>query len=134
MAYLKPSFVAAKVNALVARTGGFRSDALTVAGRRTGEPRVVPVSPVTVAGRTYVVSARGESDWVRNVRAAGRVTLGRGDGARVYAARELPVAERGPVLTAYREQVGGAVKGYWEKLPDDADHPVFELTPASGSW
>ncbi len=44
---------------------------LTVPGRRSGEPRSTPVSPLTVAGRRYVVAGLPQSDWARNVRAAG---------------------------------------------------------------
>jgi hypothetical protein len=48
---------------------------LTVVGRRTGEPRKVPVIPVEVGQGRYLVSPYGESDWVRNLRAAGQGEL-----------------------------------------------------------
>ena len=51
---------------------------LTVPGRRTGKPRSAPVSPLTVGGGRYVVSALPDSDWARNVRAAGHAQLSRG--------------------------------------------------------
>jgi hypothetical protein len=35
---------------------------LTVPGRRTGEPRPTPVSPLTVDGRRYVVAALPQGD------------------------------------------------------------------------
>ena len=57
---------------------------LTVPGRRTGEPRPTPVSPLTVDGRRYVVAALGQGDWARNVRAAGR-------GELAYGRRRTPV-------------------------------------------
>jgi len=28
---------------------------------------------------------------------------------------------------AYRERLGRAVKGYFERIPDPADHPVFRI-------
>jgi hypothetical protein len=31
----------------------------------------------------------------------------------------------------YRPLAGKVVEGYWRQLPDDADHPVFALTPAT---
>ena len=33
------------------------------------------------------------------------------------------------VLTAYRDKAGRAVEGYFRKLPREADHPVFVVTP-----
>ena len=44
---------------------------LTLAGRRTGETREVPVIPVEVGGSRHLVPPNGGSDWVRNLRAAG---------------------------------------------------------------
>ena len=61
----------------------------------------------------------------KNVRADPNVTLGR----TKYTAREIPVEQRAPILAAYKPKAGKAVEGYWKKLPDDADHPVFALTP-----
>src|SRR4029450_8858037 len=40
-------------------------------GRRAGEPRRLPVNLLTYQGRQYLVSPRGEGQWVRNARAAG---------------------------------------------------------------
>lgn len=48
---------------------------LTVPGRNSGKPRSTPVTPFTLDGRRYVVAALPQSDWARNVRAAGRGTL-----------------------------------------------------------
>jgi hypothetical protein len=79
-----------------------------------------------VDGVKYLVSTRGESDWVKNVRAQPRVTLN----SAAYVAAEVPVAQRAPILAAYRPLAGKVVEGYWRQLPDDADHPVFALTPA----
>jgi hypothetical protein len=43
---------------------------LEVRGRATGIPRRVPVNLLVLDGVSYLVSARGESEWVRNLRAA----------------------------------------------------------------
>jgi len=51
---------------------------LMVPGRRSGKPRFNPVSPLTVSGRRYVVAGVPDSDWARNVRAAGNGQLSRG--------------------------------------------------------
>jgi deazaflavin-dependent oxidoreductase (nitroreductase family) len=51
---------------------------LTVPGRKSGLPRSTPVSPLALGGHRYVVAALPQSDWARNVRAAGRAELARG--------------------------------------------------------
>ena len=50
-----------------------RSGGIARVARRQSDGQVqeIPVIPVRVEGRLYVVSTRGEADWVRNVRAAG---------------------------------------------------------------
>ena len=45
-----------------------------------------------------------------------------------YVVRETPTPQRQPILTAYQQKAGRAVDGYFRKLPDPADHPVFALT------
>ena len=81
-----------------------------------------------VGGTRYLVSTRGESQWVRNVRANPTVTLTTKTSAVTYLARETPTPQRQPILTAYQKKAGRAVNGYFRKLPDPADHPVFALT------
>jgi deazaflavin-dependent oxidoreductase (nitroreductase family) len=129
MAYLKPPVFARRVfNPLAMRFGIGGSNTLVVAGRGTGAPQRVPVIPVEYGGDRYLVSTRGESDWVRNLRAAGgRGQLERRSRLEAFAATELPVAEREPVLAAYRKLAGKTVDPYFKKLPDPADHPVFRI-------
>ena len=52
---------------------------LSVRGRTTGEWRDTPVNPLTIDGDRFLVAPRGETQWVRNLRAAGsgRLRLGR---------------------------------------------------------
>lgn len=131
MAYLKPSaFTSRFFNALAMRTTVWGVHTLEVEGRQSGEPRRVPVIPVDYAGHRYIVSTRGEAEWVRNMRAAGRVRLGRKGDFTAYQAVEVPVAGRAEIIAAYRKKAGREVNGYWKQLPDDADHPVFQLDPA----
>jgi deazaflavin-dependent oxidoreductase (nitroreductase family) len=51
---------------------------LTVAGRKSGQPRSTPVTPWLVDGKRYVIAAIGSSDWARNARAGGEGTLASG--------------------------------------------------------
>ena len=46
---------------------------LEVRGRKSGRILSLPVDPIAVDGRRYLVCARGESQWVRNARATGEV-------------------------------------------------------------
>ena len=135
MAYLKPGTSTKVFNELARRMAMvvplWDVHTLRVTRRQNdGQVQDVPVIPVRVDGQLYVVSTRGESDWVRNIRAAGRVRLGQKGTFVEYVCTEVPVAEREPVITAYRTKAGREVEQYWKKLPDPADHPLFRLTPA----
>jgi hypothetical protein len=50
---------------------------LEVRGRKSGKTISLPVDPLDFEGRRYLVSARGETNWVRNARTAGEVVLAR---------------------------------------------------------
>jgi deazaflavin-dependent oxidoreductase (nitroreductase family) len=128
MPYIRPPlFVRRVFNPLAMRFRIGGSQALTVAGRRTGRLQRVPVLPVDHGGARYLVSPRGETDWVRNLRAAGTGRLGpRGHEADIRAT-EVPVDERAPIIAAYRVVAGRAVRSFFETLPDAADHPVFRI-------
>jgi deazaflavin-dependent oxidoreductase (nitroreductase family) len=118
------------------------SRVLEVRGRKSGEPRRTPVNLLTVDGATYLVAARGETEWVRNVRAAnGRLTLILGRTRQDWIATELAGSERRPVLERYLErwkvEVGVFFSGLGQDATDEewaaeaARHPVFALTPSS---
>jgi deazaflavin-dependent oxidoreductase (nitroreductase family) len=129
MAYLKPPWFTVKVfNRIAMATGISNSETLTITKRGSKEPQHIPVVTVDVDGTRYLVSTRGESQWVRNVRANPTVTLTTKTSAVTYLARETPTPQRQPILTAYQKKAGRAVNGYFRKLPDPADHPVFALT------
>ena len=126
MAYLKPPWFTAKIfNKIAMATGVGGSQTLIVTRRGSKQPQQIPVVVPEVDGVKYLVSTRGESQWVRNVRADPNVALGK----TKYVASEVPIERRAPILAAYRPLAGKVVEGYWRELPDDADHPVFALTP-----
>ncbi len=63
MAYLKPPTLTRRLaNPLAMRLNTRGVATLTLAGRRTGKARKVPVIPVEVGGSRYLVSPYGESD------------------------------------------------------------------------
>jgi deazaflavin-dependent oxidoreductase (nitroreductase family) len=71
---------------------------LTVRGRRSGTWYSTPVTLVETGGQRWLVAPYGAVSWVRNARAAGQVTLGRGRHADTGAIVELGPAEAAPVL------------------------------------
>jgi deazaflavin-dependent oxidoreductase (nitroreductase family) len=66
---------------------------LTVHGRSSGAPRTAPVAMFEHAGRRGLVSLFGESQWVRNLRAAGRGSIRFGSRSEEVKAVELAPAE-----------------------------------------
>jgi deazaflavin-dependent oxidoreductase (nitroreductase family) len=129
MAYLKPPWFTVKIfNRIAMATGISNSETLTVTKRGSGEPQNIPVVTVEVGGTRYLVSTRGESQWVKNVRANPNITVSNKSGTTKYIAAETPVSDRQPILAAYQKKAGKVVEGYFRKLPDPADHPVFALT------
>ena len=131
MAYLKPPAVTSKLfNPLAMRLGIGGSATLAVPRRRSGTTQQVPVIPVEHAGARYIVSTRGESQWVKNARSAASVELRQRGQSERFTAVEIPVGERQPVLDAYRAKAGRMVETYFKQLPDAADHPTFRLDPA----
>jgi deazaflavin-dependent oxidoreductase (nitroreductase family) len=87
--------------------------ALEVPGRRSGVVRRTVLVRVELAGRHFVVSLGGESEWVRNVRAAGgRVVVGRRGQRRAATLVELPAADRPAVIRAYLMRAGRAGRSW----------------------
>lgn len=125
--YLKPSWLISRVvNPILMRLGAVPT--LWVRGRRTGHWRSVPVNVLELEGERYLVSARGETDWVRNLReAAGEGQLRYGRGTEPFRAVEVPDEEKPRILEAYLTRWGGQVKSQFEELPDLTDHPVFRI-------
>ena len=117
------------VNRLLVALG--LTDALRVRGRTSGLPRELAANVLVVDGRRFLVAPRGDTQWVRNVRAAGRceVRLRRGPWMAMTV-REVPVAERRAYIDAYLRRWGWQVGAQFRALPDPADHPVFELLSA----
>ncbi|MEP7192516.1 MAG: nitroreductase family deazaflavin-dependent oxidoreductase, partial [Actinomycetota bacterium] len=79
-------------------------------------------------GSLFVVSPRGESDWVKNVRAAGKIRLGQKGQFETYATTEVPADGREDILKAYRKKAGREMNGYFRRLPGPLDQPTFRLT------
>ena len=74
---------------------------LSVRGRSSGEFRTTPVNPLTLDGQRYLVAPRGETQWVRNLRAAGGGRLRQGRREQDFTAVEIDDSAKPEVLRAY---------------------------------
>lgn len=87
----------------------FSFHVLSVRGRRSGLMRRTVVSPFVVNGRNYVLSF-GQLEWVRNARAAGRGTLGRGRHQNTVALVEVKAPDSAPIVSEFPRQIPGGVR------------------------
>ena len=110
---------------------------LRIVGRQSGVVRTTVVNLLDVDGHRYLVAPRGETQWVRNLRAAGGGELRVGRRVETFTARELPDEEKVAVLRPYlrrwKWEIGQFFQGVGPDAPD-ADllriapgYPVFEV-------
>ncbi len=110
---------------------------LAVRGRKSGDWRTTPVNLLSLGGHRYLVSPRGETQWVRNLRAVGSGKLLVGSRTEHFRATELSDEEKPSVLRAYlkrwRMEVGAFFDGVSDASSDAElariapDHPVFRI-------
>ena len=139
--YLRPRTIErvfGHVLAWLVRLGVIRGHfyVLEVRGRKSGRTIALPVDVLDLEARRYLVCARGNSNWVRNARAAGEVVLVRAMHRQRYVVREVPNAMRPLLLKAYLDRYAREVQRFFpvakgspiEAFEDLAPrYPVFEL-------
>jgi hypothetical protein len=112
---------------------------LGVHGRKTGRTHSIPVDVMELDGQKWLVAPYGISNWVRNVRVSGEVTLMRGGRTETFKTEGAGPPEAIPVLRKYMAEVP-VTRPYFDAAPDSPDdaiaaelprHPVFRLIPAS---
>ena len=116
---------------------------ITIRGRKSGMPRTTPIALIQQDGRRWVVGTFGETNWVRNLRAAGGATLTVGRSETPVTATELGLEERAAFFAdrlapyARRLLIGPLILsalGARDILVDPAGaaerRPVFELHAA----
>ncbi|OBG36013.1 nitroreductase family deazaflavin-dependent oxidoreductase [Mycobacterium sp. E3198] len=105
--------------------------ALRVRGRKSGKPRAVVINLLTVDGVDYLVSPRGNTQWARNVRAAGVVEVGPRWRRRRARVSEVDDADKPEVLRRYLARWYWQVKDYVGGLtPDSTDEQLRAGAPA----
>ncbi|HTT75225.1 MAG TPA: nitroreductase/quinone reductase family protein [Candidatus Binataceae bacterium] len=112
---------------------------LKVRGRKSGRVYATPVSIIEYDGCRYVVAPRGNTQWVRNARTAGRIALCAGWKRDRFEVREIPAADRPPILKSYLARYAKFVQRYFQVQNGAPEaefaavagcYPVFELIPA----
>jgi deazaflavin-dependent oxidoreductase (nitroreductase family) len=82
---------------------------LEVAGRKSGKPISFPLAMTVMNGERYLVSMLGEeTNWVRNVKAAGGKAMLRHGKTEHILLEEVDVSQRAPILKAYLHLAPGA--------------------------
>lgn len=142
MHYTPPSSFDRRIMSLVAaltRLGlsVWGSRVLEVRGRKSGEPRRVPVNLLSLGDERYLVAPRGQTQWVRNLRAAGEGQLLLGRRREPFTATEVPDAEKEPILREYLRRWKWEIGQFFQGVGPDSpaaeleriapDHPVFRL-------
>jgi len=144
MTYARPGFFTARVfnpmlSLLAGRLGlNFRgAQVLSVLGRKSGEWHSIPVNPLRHAGQRYLVAPRGETQWVRNLRASRAARLTFGGKTESLRVEEIPDVDKPPILRAYLEQWALETARFFHGARADSSdaelarvapqHPVFRI-------
>jgi deazaflavin-dependent oxidoreductase (nitroreductase family) len=114
------------------------SRVLEVRGRKSGEWRRTPVNLLVHEGDRYLVAPRGQTQWVRNLRASGEGRLVVGPRTEEFAATEVGDDEKPALLRAYLEKWKWEVGAFFDGVGPDAtdeelrrialDHPAFRIS------
>lgn len=106
------------------------SRVLSVQGRKSGEWRSTPVNPLKVGGERYLVSPRGHTQWVRNIRVSGEARLASGRRTEDITVQEIADAEKPPILRAYLKAWAWEVGRFFEDVDKDSpDERLLEVAP-----
>jgi deazaflavin-dependent oxidoreductase (nitroreductase family) len=118
----------------------YGSRVLYVKGRKSGEWRSTPVNPLRLAdGTRYLVAPRGNTQWVRNLRAVGTGELRVGRKVEPFTATEIADDDKPAILRAYLKrwkfEVGVFFDGVDAKAPEEKlreiapGYPIFRIRP-----
>jgi deazaflavin-dependent oxidoreductase (nitroreductase family) len=144
--YIKPQSATNSFNTAVARLtrmgiSVYGSRVLYIKGRKTGEWRSTPVNPLTLDGTRYLVAPRGNTQWVRNLRAVGTGELRIGRKVEPFRATELADDDKPAILRSYLKkwkwEVGVFFDGVDAKAPQEKlreiapGYPIFRIEPAA---
>jgi deazaflavin-dependent oxidoreductase (nitroreductase family) len=116
----------------------YGSRVLEVRGRTSGQWRQTPVNLLGFNGADYLVAPRGQTQWVKNLRASGEGRLRVGRRTQSFTAVELSDDEKPALLRAYLKKWKFEVGVFFAGVGPDSsdaelrriapDHPVFMLS------
>lgn len=133
--YARPDWMTRAFNVLpfaLSRLGiaFFGSRILAVRGRKSGAWRTTPVNVLIHEGARYLIAPRGETEWVRNLRAAGGGELRLGARAEAFRANEVSDLEKPALLRAYLARWGWQVKPFFPGLSArSSDETLLAASP-----
>jgi hypothetical protein len=107
------------------------TQALRVRGRKTGKRRGVVINLLTVDGRDYLVSPRGNTQWARNARAAGVVEMGPRWRSREVRLTDVADDAKPELLKRYLDRWYWEVKGHVGGLTPQSTDDEFRATAPS---
>ncbi|MFC4912766.1 nitroreductase/quinone reductase family protein [Actinomadura gamaensis] len=103
---------------------------LAVRGRTSGEWRTNPVNVLVVDGERYLISPRGRTQWVRNIRVAGGGRLRLGRKVEEFTVTELDDAVKLPIIRAYMNKWAWEVSALMDGLTKHAtDEQIRAIAP-----
>jgi len=133
----RPNWIARTLNRLwaaIASAGAASSlgmATLEVTGRTSGRTIALPVVVAVVDGERYLASMLGEdTQWVKNVRAAGGRAALRSGAREQILLEEVPAEQRAPILRAYLQRAPGARP----HVPVDKDAPLTDFEPIAAAY
>ena len=107
-----------------------------VRGRKSGRMYSTPVNLLVTEQSQYLVAPRGATQWVKNLRCSGELSLKKGSKTRRFRTRELADPEKPILLKAYLNRYKKTVQRYFsipansslDKFAEVAEsYPIFEL-------
>jgi deazaflavin-dependent oxidoreductase (nitroreductase family) len=103
---------------------------LRVRGRKSGELRTVPVNLLTHDEHEYLVAPRGNTQWVRNLRAAGEGELRVGRRIERFHPVEVADDQKADILRAYLRRWKMEVGVFFDGVDANAtDETLNEIAP-----
>jgi len=110
---------------------------LSVKGRKTGKAYTTPVNPLSFEDQRYLVAPRGETGWVKNIRASKEGELRLGRKREAVRVEEVANEVKEPILRAYLANWKAETSIFFGGVTDESpaedlrriapDHPVFRI-------
>jgi deazaflavin-dependent oxidoreductase (nitroreductase family) len=121
----------------------YGSRVLEVKGRTSGQWRETPVNLMRYQDGEYLVAPRGQTQWVKNLRASGEGRLRLGRRTEPFSAIELADDDKPALLRAYLKKWKFEVGVFFDGVGPDSsdaelreiapDHPVFRISSSQSS-